>query len=159
METGLRMATADDIDLLIRLRLDFFATEDALKIPRGGQAIIESSLRSYYAKHLNVDFFAALVEEHGKIASTAFLVLYEKPANRAFPTGRTATVLNVFTYPDCRRRGYAMQALRMLVGQARKENASYIELSATKAGRALYKRLGFKETEEALFVHMQLSLL
>lgn len=122
--------------------------------------MIGSQLRQYYAKHLNHDFFAAFMEdENGNIASTAFLVIFEKPANLSWPTGKTAMFLNVLTYPEHRKKGYATSIMKFLIEEAKKQGVSYIELSASELGKSVYKKLGFQEHQSTDFTAMRMSLL
>jgi len=139
------MATPNDIDTLVNLRFDYFAAEQWEVSPAQREAI-EASLRAYYTEQLNRNFFAALVEDGGEIVSTAFLAVFVRPANMAFPTGKIGTVMNVLTYPAHRRKGYAAAAVRALIDIAREQNLSYIELLSSAAGRPLYQKLGFVET-------------
>lgn len=157
---NVRMATINDAVTLVKVRFDYF-TAEKWKLTDGQRASIRSQLRQYYSKHLNHDFFAAFVEDDsGNIISTAFLAISEVPANLSFPTGRTGMILNVLTYPGYRRMGYATKAMDMLIDEAKRQNLSYIELSASELGKPLYEKLGFHEPEpSAHFTKMKLSLL
>lgn len=153
------MASLSDIDLLVKVRFDYFTAEDWKLSPERRRAF-EATLRQYYTNHLNIDFFAFFVEVAGDIASVAFLAVSEKPANPSFPTGKTGTVLNVLTYPAYRRKGYATKALDAIVSEAKKRNLSCLELSASDAGKPLYEKLAFKAKEpSAHFTEMKRSLL
>ena len=158
METTLRMATVDDTQNLIKARFDYFAAEKWEVSPEQYE-LIRSSLERYIPKHLNIDFFAALVEENNKIVSLAFLVILEKPANLSFPTGKNGLILNVLTYPEYRKRGFATTAMNALIEEAKRQNLSYIELSSSESGKTLYQKLGFREREPSRFTEMRLSLL
>lgn len=154
-----RMANHNDVDKLIKARFDYFATEkwEVTNDMRDG---ICSQLQQYYTKHLNVDFFAALMEtDSGIIVSTAFLVIFEKPANLSWPTGKTGMILNVLTYPEYRKMGYATNTMNMLIEEAKKQDLSYIELSASDLGKQVYKNLGFQENKTSNFTEMKMSLL
>jgi ribosomal protein S18 acetylase RimI-like enzyme len=156
---NVRMATINDIDMLIKARFDYFAAEK-WEITNDMRISIASQLQQYYPKHLNLDFFAAFVENDCRdIASIAFLVISEKPANLFFPTGKTGMILNVLTYPEYRRMGYATNAMNLLIEEAKRQNLSYIELSASDSGKPLYKKLGFQELKSNHFGEMKLSLL
>ena len=121
---------------------------------------IESNLREYFQKHLNVDCFASIAEEGNNIISVAFLVIVEKPANLSFPTGKTGIIYNVLTYPEFRNKGFATNVLRVLIEKAKLHNLSYIELSASNSGKLVYERLGFREREkDPKFTDMWLSLI
>ena len=72
--------------------------------------------------------------------------IYEKEsASPMFITGRTGTVLNVYTKPICRHKGYATAIMQMLLQDAVKMNLSSVELKATDAGYNLYKSVGFTD--------------
>lgn len=141
-----RFANHDDFDKLIRVRFDYF-TADNYELTDEMRKRINTQLAEYYEKHLNNDFFAALVEDDdGKLAATAFLVISDMPANTLCPTGRYGKVLNVLTYEQYRRKGYATAAMKMLIEEAKRQNLSYMELSASEMGKGVYKKLGFQET-------------
>lgn len=86
------------------------------------------------------------------------MAIAEKPANTDCITGKTATILNVFTYPEYRRKGIAAKLLNMAISEAKAMNISCLELSATDSGRPLYEKLGFvlKQTK---YPEMRLRLL
>lgn len=117
-----------------------------------------AQLNDYYPKHLNRDFFAAIAENStGKIVSSAFLVIVEKPANLSFITGKTGIILNVLTVPEYRRQGYAEAAVKLLVFKAKDYNLSYLELSATNMGMPLYEKLGFNTVKNESYTNMRLT--
>ena len=61
---------------------------------------------------------------------------------------RRASIVNVYTHPDHRRRGLARQLVSRLIDFAREENYPIITLHASDAGRALYESMGFRNTNE-----------
>ncbi|MCL1846303.1 MAG: GNAT family N-acetyltransferase [Defluviitaleaceae bacterium] len=148
MQIILRKATLDDLDKLIRLRIDY-STEDKGQMPPKEEHAITAQLKKYFPKHLADNTFIAIFAElDGKIVATAYLAINEKPANQAFPTGITATLLNVLTYPEYRKKGIATKILHRIIEEARHANVSYIDLSSTPDGKALYEKFGFKESEK-----------
>jgi len=159
LSVNIRIAELDDIDNLVKARFDYFAAEK-WDVSFEQHEVIEKNLREYYSKHLNNDFFVALVEVDNEIASIAFLAVSAKPANLSFPTGKTGTVLNVLTYPNYRKKGYATMSMNLLIEIAKAQSLSYVELSASESGKSLYQRLGFKEKEASEhFIGMKLSLM
>lgn len=140
----LRFATLKDINTLVRLRFDFLANFKEV-LTTDEKKSITLQLHNYYRKHINRDFFAAFAEMEGDVVSAAFLVIYEKPANPWFKTGKTATLLNVLTYPGHRKKGYAAKTISLLIEKAKQLNVSYIDLSASETGKPLYEELGFTE--------------
>jgi ribosomal protein S18 acetylase RimI-like enzyme len=153
------MAGISDLETLIKVRFDYFDAEQWEVSPEQ-RITIEGNLRQYYENNLNANFTAAFVECDGEIASVAFLAVSEMPANIvAFPTGKKGTILNVLTYPEHRRKGYATSAVQLLIEEAKKKNLSFIELSASESGKPLYQKLGFAERiKSEHFTDMKLSL-
>lgn len=153
---NIRKATIEDMNQLIRLRFDFL--EGLMDMTSEQKAIIHIQLEAYYHKHINEDFIAILGEVDNRVVSTAYLAIAERPANPSFITGKTATLLNVFTYPEYRRRGYGVQIVNRIIDEAKTFDVSVIELSATEEGRGLYEKIGFveKQTEQT---QMKLQLI
>lgn len=141
-----RMAAITDLEALIQLRMDYLA-EDRGRLSEGEKAAVAAQLREYIPRHMGDSFVAWLAETEGRVAAAAFLVISEKPANPSFITGKTGTVMNVLTYPEYRRRGIATELIKRLIDEARERGLSYVELSATEAGKPLYEKLGFVETQ------------
>lgn len=141
---NIRFALLKDLETLMKVRFDFLSNFKEVLAPDEKQAI-SSQLRAYFRKHINRDFFAVLAEKEGEVVSAAFLIIYEKPANPWFKTGKTAALLNVLTYPEYRKKGYAAKAIKLLIEKAKQMNVSYIDLSASEVGKPLYEDLGFTE--------------
>jgi GNAT superfamily N-acetyltransferase len=143
MTASVRLATVEDIDLLVKLRYDYL-TEDRGGLTGGEKAAIEAQLREYLAKHIpGGSFIAAIAEAGGEAVGTAFLAISERPTNPAFITGRVGVLLNVLTYPRFRRLGIATKVITALIGEAERAGVSSVELSATGDGKPLYEKLGF----------------
>ena len=159
MDINMRMATIDDIDKLVKARFDYLE-DDKVEMTFEQRLIIEVNLQQYFSSHLGTnDFFAVLVEHDDQIISLAFLAISEKPPNEFFPTGKVGTLLNVFTYPEYRKKGLATNMINTLIKEAKQQNLSYIELSSSESGKPLYKKFGFEELKPSKYTEMKLSLL
>ncbi|MDF2985648.1 MAG: GCN5-like N-acetyltransferase [Eubacterium sp.] len=153
---NIRKATIEDIDILIKLRIEYLIAD------RGGltaeeKAAIQTQLITYFSKNINNSFIAVFAEKDDCVVSTAFLAISEKPANPSFITGKTGTILNVLTYPKYRRQGLATKVLNALIDEARQLGLSSIDLSASSEGKPLYQKLGFTETKTK-YTPMKLQL-
>jgi GNAT superfamily N-acetyltransferase len=157
MAIAYRKATYKDIEILIKLRLEYL-TEDRGELSKDETEAVVSQLQDYFTRQLNSSFIALLAENDGQAISTVYMAVAEKPANPAFITGKTATILNVFTYPDNRRKGIATKLLTMVINEAKAMNISYLELSATDSGKPLYEKLGFVH-RQSKYTEMRLGLL
>lgn len=149
-----RKATVNDVETLIRLRLDYLV-EDGYSLASAEREALSSRLRRYFSEHIGKDFVAVLAEEEGVVLSSAYLAVIEKPASPAFITGKTGTLMNVLTYAPYRRRGIATRVLQMMIDEARQLGVSVIDLFATEDGESLYRKLGFAEPG---YTAMRLSL-
>ena len=137
-------AGMDDIDDLVEMRLEYLH-EDHGGFDDGEARAIRSALPGYFRAHLDRDLFAYVVRDARRVASCALLLIVEKPMSPAFPNGKTGVVLNVYTRPECRRKGYARRVMEALLDEARAMEVSAIDLKATAEGRALYRSVGFSD--------------
>ena len=149
-------ATAQDTGMLTELRITYLQ-EDLGEIEAADLKLIESLLPGYYEKHLNKDLMAYVVRNENDIVSCAFLLIVEKPMSPSFITGKTGTVLNVYTKPEYRKKGYAKKLMNMMLEDAKAENVSNIELKATEDGYSLYRSVGFDDVA-AKYHNMRISL-
>ena len=133
-------ATVKDINVLTDLRLAYLQ-EDLGVIT--DKELIQESLPGYYEKHLNKDLMVYVARDEEDIVSCAFLLIVEKPMSPSFITGKTGTVLNVYTKPEYRNKGYAKKLMTMMLEDATAQDVSVIELKSTEDGYLLYKSVGF----------------
>ena len=135
-------ATIKDINGLTDLRLAYLQ-EDLGVIT--DKELIQESLPGYYEKHLNKDLMVYVARDDEDIVSCAFLLIVEKPMSPSFITGKTGTVLNVYTKPEYRNKGYAKKLMTMMLEDATAQDVSVIELKSTEDGYSLYKSVGFED--------------
>ena len=135
-------ARLSDIDSLIDLRIRYL-TEDHGRLEVQDAEAIAEKLPEYFRAHLGKDLFCYIVRDGQDIVSCAFLLIVEKPMSPAFINGKTGTVLNVYTRPAHRHKGYAGLIMKELLSDARKMALCTIELKATDAGYSLYRSAGF----------------
>lgn len=143
MQIKVETADSTDINELVQMRIDYL-TEDYGSLTEIQSEKIRNQLPVYYQNHLNKDLFVYVVKPE-KIVSCCFLLVSEKPANPSFINGRTGTVLNVYTKPEFRKKGFAGKIMEFLISEAKKMNLDSIELKATDNGYNLYKSVGFED--------------
>ena len=132
----------EDVEALVKMRLGYLV-EDNGSLSDQDLAAIKRDLPEYFESHLNKDLIVYAIRDGQAIVSCAFLLVVEKPMSPAFVNGRTGTVLNVYTCPSHRRKGYAKAIMRALLCEAREAKISVIELKATEDGYPLYRSVGF----------------
>ena len=135
-------ATIKDINMLTDLR-HVYLQEDLGVIT--DKQLIQESLPGYYEKHLNKDLMVYIARDDEDIVACAFLLIVEKPMSPSFITGKTGTVLNVYTKPEYRNKGYAKKLMTMMLEDATAQDVSVIELKSTEDGYSLYKSVGFED--------------
>ena len=142
----MRFGNADvtDISQLTDLRIAYLE-EDNGGLNEDDRTMIRNSLPDYFKGNLGESIFVYVARNEEMLAACAFLLVVEKPCSPAFPTGKTGIVLNVYTRPEYRRRGYAKKLMEMLLADAEKKKVSLVELKATDAGYPLYRSLGFRD--------------
>lgn len=136
------VAKVADIATLTELRLAYLA-EDHGRLSEEELEIIRRELPDYFKRNLNQNLFCYLVRVQGEIAACAFLLVVEKPMSPSFLTGKTGTVLNVYTRPAYRHKGYARQIMERLLADAAVKNLSVVDLKSTEDGYRLYQSAGF----------------
>ena len=137
-------ASSADIPQLVQLRLAYL-TEVFGSLSVSDVSEIRSRLPGWLEKHLNNDLFVFTVREEDVIVSCAFLLVIEKPMSPSFINGKTGTVLNVYTCPEYRRRGYGKAVMTALVKEAEEMELCSVDLKATEDGYSLYKAVGFTD--------------
>lgn len=141
-----RIKFITDIDTLVKLRFDYISTE--IELSAEDKAKLEPKLREYFKEYVPEEKFTAYAMEiDGEIVSAAFLIIDEKPPGLNNLNGRYGTIMNVFTYPEHRGKGYATSVMSNLIVDADNIFVSVLDLYSTKAGKRLYEKLGFKEME------------
>lgn len=144
-------AGLNDTNALVQLRLDFL-TEDNGNLDERDIAAIQENLPGYFLDHLDRDLFIYVIRDGQTIVSCAFLLIVEKPMSPAFINGKTGIVLNVYTLPSARRKGYAKAIMNTLLAEAEEMELAVVELKATEAGYPLYRSVGF--TDDCSRYHM-----
>lgn len=140
---AIRQATRDDIDLIIRLRQDYYRLTDE-RMDETGERRMATRFRDYLERNLGTDrFLAYFADLDGEVAGGALLTVWERPPGPMVPNGRVATLFNVLTYPQYRRRGVARRVVAAVLAAAKTVGVSAVDLLATDDGRELYEKLGF----------------
>jgi GNAT superfamily N-acetyltransferase len=153
----IRKLTLNDIDLLLKLRIDYLREEKKAQNLHDIEAL-EVKLRDYFIKWIPSDGFVAFVaEEAGEVLSTAFISIVERPPRNPASSYLCGTIYNVFTYPKYRNRGIATKVILDLLEEARLLGVAYIDLLSTDAGKSLYKKVGFQHISNYTSMRMELS--
>ena len=138
-----RKAAADDIDLLVKTRIEVLLAANSLPDDTD-MGEVEKQSRAYYGKAIPEGTHTAfLAFDRGRFVGAGGISYYQVMPTYHNPTGRKAYVMNMYTRPEYRRMGIASHMLDLLVQDAREKGLTFISLEATAAGRPLYEKYGF----------------
>ena len=98
------------------------------------------------------DQVTLLALDGGKPVACATLCLKRCIPTPGHPTGKRAHLMNVYTAPAYRRRGLAKRLLTTLHAMAAKRGVTEITLDATDEGRRLYECMGYRASDEAMYL-------
>ena len=100
------------------------------------KALTEGSFRAWLATH------------NDDVVAGGAIIISPWPAHPYDLECRRATILNVYTDREHRRRGIARQLMRTMIDWCQREGFAHITLHASEDGRHLYESLGFEPTNE-----------
>lgn len=143
----IRIATKEDIDLMMKSRLEMLkVVNDLPQDYEYDEAFVKAS-REYFE---NGDQTTVLAIDNAEVIGCASMSYMWIMPTFSHPTGKRAHLMNVYTRDEYRRRGIARQMCEMLIEDARAKGATEISLDATTMGRPLYESLGFTATTEGM---------
>jgi GNAT superfamily N-acetyltransferase len=105
--------------------------------------------RPYLAGALaNGSFNAWLAAIGNRIAGGGAVLISPAPAHPYDLDCRRATILNVYVYPEFRRRGIARSLMQSMIAWCRHNQFHDVSLHASDDGRHLYESMGFQPGNE-----------
>ncbi len=137
-------ATTDDIDELLRLRLEYMVA-DFGAVSERDEALMRRSLPDYYRRKLGKDLIAFVARKDDRLVAAAYLLIIEKPASVLLPHGLMGEVLSVYTEEKYRGRGICSMLIQNLIECGKEMRLDRIDLKATKDGYPIYKKQGFTD--------------
>ena len=147
-----RMATDRDIGLLVRSRLETLRAVNGLEEDyRFSESFVEAGRKFF----LEGDQSTVLALEGEQVAGCATMCYLELMPTFSHPTGKRAHLMNVYTDPARRRQGVAARMVSMLIEEAWNRGVTEISLDATESGRPLYRKLGFRDSDECMVLEKQ----
>jgi GNAT superfamily N-acetyltransferase len=143
----IRQATQDDIPEILRQRCGMYEDmgyKDAVAISE-----MLSTCEPYLATALANDSFQSwLALKETRTVGGGAVLIAPWPSHPYDLECRRATILNVYVYPEFRRKGVARELMRTMVDWCREQGLAAVYLHSSKDGRPLYEALGFEPTTE-----------
>ena len=145
-----KKATIVDIDELIRTRIIVLRAANNLS-DDVDMSVVEKESYEYYKRALETgEHIVYLVYDKENFIGAGGVSFYQVMPTYHNPTGRKAYIMNMYTAPEYRRQGIAINTLDLLVKDARKQGVTQIALEATDMGRPLYEKYGFVKMEDEM---------
>ncbi len=143
----IREASVKDIPEIIRQRRRMYEDmhyDDAASLDAA------SSLTSSYLQRAVPEgsFRSWLACDNERIIAGGAVLISAWPAHPYDLECRRATILNVYTDPDYRRRGIARRLMQTMISWCKREGFARVTLHASDDGRHLYESLGFEVSNE-----------
>jgi len=143
----IREASVSDIPEIVRLRRCMY--EDMNYKDEGTLQTVSSLSADFLLKAMPDGTFRAwLAHDSKRVIAGGAVIITPWPAHPYDLECRRATILNVYTDPEYRRRGIARQLMRTMIDWCKQEGFARITLHASDDGRHLYETLGFEPSNE-----------
>ncbi|MFP7736144.1 GNAT family N-acetyltransferase [Priestia aryabhattai] len=141
-----RKATVNEINQLIYLRKKQLVDEGIEPNQE-----IDTELKEFFTNKMSDGSLVEwIVEDNDEIIATGAIIFFEFPPTYTNKSGKKAYITNMYTKESYRGQGIATKLLTKLVAEAKTAGIIKIWLGASKLGRPVYKKFGFKETDEWL---------
>jgi len=143
----IRVAAINDIPEILRQRRAMYEDMECRDV--GALAAMVSISADYVTKALSDGSFRAWLASDGdRVVAGGAVIISPWPAHPYDLECRRATILNVYTYPEYRRRGIARRLVQTIIDWCRREGLARVNLHASEDGRHLYESMGFEPSNE-----------
>lgn len=145
----LRIATAADAALIAAQRHQMFADNDLAGEER--LRAMDGRFEPWVRERLADGRYVGLLLEEGDVCVAAAGVFFaDFPPHYLDVEPVRPYLLNFYTAPEARGRGYAKLLVAAAVEQCRRRGAEVITLHASKFGKPVYETFGFTQTNEMM---------
>ena len=150
MQFTFRRATADDAELLAKMRLEMRRERETSECLLSEEEFLRCNLE-FFREHLAAGAFISFLAFGGSTAAACSgMSLQVHPPTYANPSGKSGYVTNMFTRPEWRHRGLALMLVDHLVDAAREAGCAALYLNTSPMGRSLYEKYGFHPVENEM---------
>ncbi len=151
----LRLATKDDIQQIVELRIKFLK-EVRIDAPTDGLDEYREVMSNYLKKEMSSgNFIAWLAITNNEIIATSGLITIQRQPQLWNMSGQEVYIMNMYTKPEWRRKGIGTAILEKLIDEARNRGVEAIKLHATPMGKALYEKRGFKMAHPEMYLYIE----
>jgi GNAT superfamily N-acetyltransferase len=146
---NLRYATPDDAPLITAHRHSMF--QDNKFAGESRFVEMDATFEPWVRERLaDGRYIGLLLEEDGHIIAGSGIFLQDFPPHWMDIQPTRAYLLNFYTTPEARGRGFARQMLTLCVEECRKRGIGVVTLHASPFGRPIYEKFGFSQSTEMM---------
>jgi GNAT superfamily N-acetyltransferase len=146
-DIAIREAGPDDIPEILRQRRAMYEDMD-YKDSEKLAAMVSLSAQYLTGALAEGSFRAWLALDGNHVVGGGAVVISPWPAHPYDLECRHATILNVYTHKEYRRRGIARRIMQTMIDWCKGQGFARVALHASKDGRHLYESLGFEPSNE-----------
>ena len=152
---SLRLATKDDIQQIVELRIEFIK-EVRLEYPKDRVDEYREVMSNYLEKEMSSgNFIAWLAIANNGIIATSGLITIQRVPQLWNMSGKEAYIMNMYTKLKWRNKGIGTAILEKLVEEAKNRDIIAIKLYATPMGKPLYEKRGFKVGQPEMYLYLE----
>lgn len=149
-----RKATMNDIDDLVRTRIEFIKEVQNLETDFDLSSLKES-LYNYFTDTIGENTFIAwLALDNNRIVATSGLCFYTLPPSYKNLSGKVAYIMNMYTIREYRNKRIAACLFQKIIEEAKGLGYKKISLHATESGKPLYTKFGFEEIGNEMILNL-----
>ncbi len=146
-----RKATLNDLDELVRLRIEFLKEVQPADTHQYSEESLRSSLRDYLSRAIQADEFVAWLAIYDtEIVATSGLCFFQITPGFTLIDGKIAYILNIYTLREWRGKGVGKETFNQILQEAISRGYKRISLHASDAGRPVYEKFGFRLTGDEM---------
>ena len=141
----LRRATVADAELITEHRHNMFADNKLASAKRYGE--MDKNFLPWVKERLADGRYVGFMledEPTGQVVASAGIFYMDFPPHYLDPQPSRAYLLNFYTCPEDRGHGYANVLLTAAVAECRTKGVDVITLHASRFGKPIYEKFGFK---------------
>jgi len=143
-----RLATLDDLPVLVELRLLFLA-EFMRREPDEQTEVLRRNLTEYFRQALpDGSYVSVLAKFNGEPVACGGMVVWRVPPGYRMMQGRKGYILCMYTRPSFRKRGIGKRIIELLLSEAERLDLNEVHLHAASDGIRIYRQAGFIEPYE-----------
>ena len=147
----LRLATTDDASLIASHRHIMFADNNFASESRFAE--MDEVFEPWVWSHLADGSYVGLLleeEDTKEVVAGAGVFFMEFPPHWMHLEARRAYLLNFYTAPEARGKGYAKVLVEACIELCRERSVEVVTLHASPFGRPIYEKFGFEASTEMM---------